>query len=191
MFNLPFSLPLSEPVIVFGIVLFVILAIPLLFTRLKIPGIIGLILSGMILGPSGFNILESKGSIELLGTVGLMYLMFLAGLELDMHTFAKSRNKSLVFGALTFIVPLTIGYIVCIWILGFSQIASLLIASMFSTHTLISYPIVSRFRITKIEPVSVAIGGTIITDTLVLLLLVVITALTVNVVSFIVLVTVP
>ena len=172
------QLPITEPVIVFGIALFVILAIPMLFSRLRIPGIIGLILSGMILGPSGFNILASKGSIELLGTVGLMYLMFLAGLELDMHTFAKSRNKSLIFGGLTFIVPLTIGYFVCIWILGFNQIASLLIASMFSTHTLISYPIVSRFRITKLEVVGVVIGGTIITDTLVLLLLVVITALT-------------
>lgn len=172
-----FHLPITDPVIVFGIVLFIILSIPILFTRFRIPGIIGLILSGMLLGPSGFNIIASKGSIELLGTVGLMYLMFLAGLELDMHTFAKSRNKSIVFGGLTFIVPLSIGYFVCIWILGFNQIASLLIASMFSTHTLISYPIISRFRITKIEPVGVAIGGTIITDTLVLLLLVVITAL--------------
>lgn len=177
MYSLPFKLPITEPVIVFGVVLFVILAVPLLFTRIKIPGIIGLILSGMILGPSGLNILESKGSIELLGTVGLMYLMFLAGLELDMQTFSKSRNRSIVFGTLTFIIPLTLGYLVCLWVLQFNQIASLLIASMFSTHTLISYPIVSRFRITKIEPVGVAIGGTIITDTLVLLLLVVITAL--------------
>ena len=170
-------LPITEPVIVFGLVLFVILTIPMLFTRLRIPGIIGLILSGMVLGPAGFNIIASKGSIELLGTVGLMYLMFLAGLELDMQTFSRSRNKSIVFGGLTFVVPLVIGYIVCIWVLGFNPIASLLIASMFSTHTLISYPIISRFRITKIEPVSVTIGGTIITDTLVLLLLVVITAL--------------
>jgi Kef-type K+ transport system membrane component KefB len=172
------QLPITEPVIVFGIVLFVILAIPMLFSRLRIPGIIGLILSGMILGPSGFNILASKGSIELLGTVGLMYLMFLAGLELDMQTFSRSRNKSLIFGGLTFIVPLVIGYSVCYWLLNFNQIASLLVASMFSTHTLISYPIVSRFRIAKIEQVAVIIGGTIITDTIVLLLLVVITALT-------------
>jgi len=172
-----FHLPITEPVIVFGIVLFVILTIPMLFTRLRIPGIIGLILSGMTLGPSGLNIIASKGSIELLGTVGLMYLMFLAGLGLDIQTFSRSRNKSIVFGGLTFLVPLVIGYIVCIWVLGFNQIASLLIASIFSTHTLISYPIISRFRITKIEPVGVIIGGTIITDTLVLLLLVVITAL--------------
>lgn len=172
-----FQLPISEPVIVFGIVLLVILTIPMLFSRLKIPGIIGLIISGMILGPSGFNIIASKGSIELLGTVGLLYLMFLAGLELDMQTFSRSRNRSIVFGLLTFLVPLIIGYTVCIWVLKFNQIASLLIASMFSTHTLISYPIISRFRITKIEPVSVTIGGTIITDTLVLLLLVVITTL--------------
>ncbi|MHC1704531.1 MAG: cation:proton antiporter [Tenuifilaceae bacterium] len=178
MFNLSFDLPLSEPVIVFGIVLFVILTIPMLFSRLRIPGIIGLILAGMVLGPAGFNIIASKGSIELLGTVGIMYLMFLAGLELDIQTFAKSRNKSIVFGALTFIVPLVIGYFVCLWLLGLSQLASLLIGSMFSTHTLISYPIVSRFRITKIEPMGVIIGGTIITDTLVILLLVVITALT-------------
>jgi Kef-type K+ transport system membrane component KefB len=169
--------PITEPVLVFGIALVVILIVPILFSRLKIPGIIGLILSGMLLGSSGFNILSGKGSMELLGTVGLLYLMFLAGLELDIQTFQKTKNRSIVFGLFTFFVPLFMGYVTCRWLLGYNPLPSLLVASMFSTQTLISYPIVSRFRLTKIEVVGITIGGTIITDTLVLLFLAIITAL--------------
>lgn len=172
-----FSLPFHEPVIVFCITLLVILIIPFIFAKFKLPGIIGLILSGMMLGSSGFNILESSGSIELLGNVGLMYLMFLAGLELDMNTFVQNKNRNLVFGILTFTIPFIIGFWVCTYFLNYDLLPSLLISSMFSTQTLIAYPIVSRLRLTKTEPVGVAIGGTIITDTLVLLLLILIIAL--------------
>ncbi len=172
-----FELPIQEPVIVFCITLLVILIVPFVFAKFKLPGIIGLILSGMILGGSGFNILNSSGSIELLGNVGLMYLMFLAGLELDMNTFVQNRNKNLVFGFLTFIIPFAIGYWACRHIFNYSTLPSLLISSMFSTQTLIAYPIVSRLRLTKTEPVGIAIGGTIITDTIVLLLLILIIAL--------------
>lgn len=172
-----FSLPFHEPVIVFCITLLVILIVPFVFTKFKLPGIIGLILSGMLLGSSGFNILESGGSIALLGNVGLMYLMFLAGLELDMNTFVQNKNRNLVFGALTFTIPFIVGFWVCRHILNYEILPSLLVSSMFSTQTLIAYPIVSRLRLTKTEPVGVAIGGTIITDTLVLLLLILIVAL--------------
>lgn len=171
------QLPITEPVAVFGLTLLVIFIIPLVFSKLKLPGIIGLIISGMILGPSGLGFLNSSGSIELLGNVGLIYLMFLAGLELDAHRFINNRNKNIAFGLLTFAIPFAFGYFIVRYILNFNTIPALLIASMFSTQTLIAFPIVSRLRLTKILPVEMSIGGTIITDTLVLLIFVVITTI--------------
>jgi len=169
-----FSIPIQNPVLVFGIFLLIIFLAPLLFRRLKLPGIVGLIISGLIIGPHGFNILERNNAVELFSTIGLLYLMFIAGLELDMNKFAKSRNRSLVFGFLTFIIPMLIGFPVCYYLLGYNYTASILIASMFSTHTLIAYPIVSRLRITKNEAVSITVGGTIFTDTAVLIILAII-----------------
>ncbi len=169
-----FTLPLKSPVVVFCLVLFIILLAPILLNRLKIPGIIGLILSGVAIGPHGLNLLERNAAIELFSTIGLLYIMFLAGLELDLNEFRKNRHKSFVFGFYTFIIPLAIGYPVCYYLLHYDWKASLLIASMFSTHTLVAYPIVSRLGIIKAEPVAIAVGGTIITDTAVLLLFAVI-----------------
>ncbi|MBX5439649.1 MAG: cation:proton antiporter, partial [Thermoflavifilum sp.] len=175
-----FRLPLQDPVLVFCIVLFVILLAPLLMKKLRIPGIIGLILAGIALGHHGFNILEGdllqKGnSINLFGTVGLLYIMFLAGLELNLNEFKKNQHKSILFGLFTFLFPFVIGYVVCEHILHLSLISSILVASMFSTHTLVAYPIASRLRIISNEAVAIAVGATIITDTLVLLILAVIT----------------
>src|SRR5690606_24083717 len=102
---------------------------------------IGLIISGIIIGPNCVHIIESTNSFELLSKTGLLYIMFLAGLEIDMHEFKFNRSKSLIFGSLTFFIPIIIGYIVCIYIFQFSVWSSLLLASMFSTHTLLSYPI--------------------------------------------------
>jgi Kef-type K+ transport system membrane component KefB len=164
------ELPFKNPVIIFAIVLFVILLSPIILKKFKIPSLVGLIISGMILGPKGFYILERDSSIILFGTVGLLYIMFLAGLELDFNIFQKNKNKSLVFGFLTFIIPLSIGYIICKFIFQFSELTSLLVASMFSTHTLVSYPIVSRLGILKKDVVGIAVGGTIFTDTAVLIL---------------------
>ena len=135
----------------------------------------GLIIAGIIIGPNGFNLLERDSSIILFGTVGLLYIMFLAGLELDMNDFKKNKNKSIVFGSLTFLFPLALGIPVCYYLLDYELISSILIASMFATHTLVSYPIASRLGITKNEAVSIAVGGTIITDTAVLLILAIIT----------------
>jgi len=167
-------LPVKEPVLIFSIVLFIILFSPILLKRLRIPGIVGLILAGVMLGPNGFYILENDSSFKLFGTVGLLYIMFVAGLELDLNEFKKNQNKSYVFGSLTFFVPLIFGYVVSKFYFGFSEVSSVLLASMFSTHTLVAYPIASRLGITKNEAVTIAVGGTIITDTAVLLVLAVI-----------------
>jgi Kef-type K+ transport system membrane component KefB len=169
-----FHLPLQNPVLIFSLVLFIILLSPILLSKLNIPGIIGLILSGVAIGPFGFNILAKTSAIDLFSTIGLLYIMFIAGLELDLNQFKINRNKSLVFGFLTFIIPLSIGFPVCHYFLGFNLQASLLTASMFATHTLVAYPIVSKLGISKNQAVAVAVGGTILTDTAVLILLAVI-----------------
>lgn len=169
-----FQLPLKDPVIIFSLVLFIILLAPIVLRKFGIPSIIGLIIAGMAIGDNGFQIIE-KSSIDLFGKAGLLYIMFLAGLELDMTEFKKNRNRSLVFGTFTFAIPLIVGFIIFHYVLNFSLMASLLVSSMFATHTLVAYPLASRLGITKNEAVTVTVGGTIITDTAVLIILAVIT----------------
>ena len=168
-------LPVKNPVLILALTLLIILFSPLLFKRFKIPGIIGLIIAGVFIGPNSLHIIESTNSFELLSKTGLLYIMFLAGLEIDMHEFRQNRSKSIVFGALTFLVPISIGYLVCIYVFHFSLWSSVLLASMFSTHTLLSYPIVSNMGIVKNRAVQITFGGTIITDSAVLILLGIIT----------------
>ncbi len=169
-----FELPLNNPVLVFSLVLFIILLAPIVLRRLNIPGIIGLIISGLIIGPHGLNILEKNSAVDLFSTIGLLYIMFIAGLDLDMNEFKRNRNKSILFGFFTFIVPFTIGFPICYYILGYDFNASLLTANMFSTQTLVAYPIVSKLGVSKNQAVAVAVGGTILTDSAVLILLAVI-----------------
>lgn len=169
-----FELPFTNPVLVFSLILFIILFVPILFRRINIPGIIGLILSGIIIGPLGFNVLEKNSAIDLFSTIGLLYIMFMAGLELELNEFKRVRNQSVVFGFFTFIIPLIIGFPICYYLLGYELNASLLITSMFATHTLVAYPIISKLGIAKNRVVAVTVGGTIITDTIVLILLAVI-----------------
>lgn len=169
-----FQLPLQNPVLIFSLILFIILLSPILLKRLNIPGIIGLIISGVIIGPHGFNILAKNSAVDLFSTIGLLYIMFIAGLELDMKEFRANRNKSIVFGFFTFIIPLAIGYPVCRYLLQYDFNASLLTASMFATHTLVAYPIVSKLGISKNQAVAVTVGGTILTDTAVLIILAVV-----------------
>lgn len=170
-----FETPFHNSVLVFSVILLIILLSPIVLRRLRIPGIIGLIISGVAIGPNGFNLLENNSGVKLFSTIGLLYIMFIAGLELNLKDFAKNKYKSLIFGFFTFALPLALGYPVCRYLLGYDFSTSLLVASMFSTHTLVAYPIVSRLGIVKNEAVAIAVGGTILTDTAVLLLLAVIT----------------
>lgn len=169
-----FELPLSNPVLIFSLILLIILLSPILLKRLNIPGIIGLIISGVIIGPHGLNILADDSAVELFSTIGLLYIMFIAGLELDLNEFFSNRNKSLVFGFFTFIFPLALGFPVCYYLLGYDFNASFLTASMFATHTLVAYPIVSKLGVSKNQAVAITVGGTILTDTAVLIILAVI-----------------
>ncbi len=174
-----FRFPIENPVLIFSLILFIILLSPILLRKIRIPSIIGLIISGVIIGPKGLNLigerlLEDSGSVKLFSTIGLLYIMFMAGLELDMNQFKKHRNKSLTFGILTFSIPMVLGFPICHYGLGLSITASLLTASMFATHTLVAYPIVSKFGINKKSAVAITVGGTILTDTAVLIILAVI-----------------
>lgn len=169
-----FELPLNNPVLIFSLILFIILLSPILLKKINIPGIIGLIISGVIIGPHGLNILAKNSAVDLFSTIGLLYIMFIAGLELDMNEFKANRNKSLLFGFFTFIFPLSIGFPVCFYLLQYDFNASFLTASMFATHTLVAYPIVSKLGIAKNQAVAITVGGTILTDTAVLIILAVI-----------------
>ncbi len=169
-----FELPLADPILAFSLILLIILLSPVLLRRLNIPSIIGLILAGVVIGPYGLNILEQNSAVDLFSTIGLLYIMFIAGLELDMNEFNSNRNKSILFGLFTFTIPLAIGFPVCHYLLGYDFNASLLTASMFATHTLVAYPIVSKFGISKNQAVAITVGGTILTDTAVLIILAVI-----------------
>ena len=164
-------LPLKNPVLILAVTLLIILFAPLLFKRFRIPGIIGLILAGVLAGPNCLHVIESTNSFELLSKTGLLYIMFLAGLEIDMQEFRHNRSRSVVFGAFTFLIPIVIGYFVCIYAFDFSTWPALLVASIFSTHTLLSYPIVSNMGIVKNRAVQVTFGGTIVTDSAALILL--------------------
>ncbi len=176
--ELEFTLPLTNPVIIFSLVLFIILFAPILFNKIKVPHIIGLILAGIVIGPYGANLLLRDSSIVLFGTVGLLYIMFTAGLEIDLEEFRKNRLKSFVFGLYTFLVPMVLGTISAYYILNFSLPSSLLVAGMFASHTLLAYPITSRYGIARIRSVTLTIGGTIVTDILALLVLAGVTGVT-------------
>ena len=172
--NFDFHLPVTDPTWIFFLVLVVILFAPIVLERLRIPHIIGMILAGVVIGEHGFNILARDSSFELFGKVGLYYIMFLAGLEMNMEDFKSIRVKATVLGLLAFIFPLGIGIWTNLHLLGYSLATSVLLASTYASHTLIAYPIVIRYGINRQRAVSIAVGGTAVTDTLTLLVLAVV-----------------
>ena len=155
------TLPISNPVLIFFIVLAIILLAPILLNRIRIPHIIGLIIAGIIVGPHGFNLLARDSSFEIFGNVGILYLMFLAGLEMDIFSLRRNRKPGLIFGLCTFGIPLILGTTISHYLLQLNWATALLLSSMFASHTLISYPIVSRYGLNRYAPVTVAVAGTI------------------------------
>jgi len=180
MFLLAFdtTLPFTNPVLKFLLILIIILFAPIILNKIKIPHLLGLIIAGAVIGPNGFNLMERDSSIILSGTAGLLYIMFLAGLEIDLADFKKNSKKSIVFGLYTFVIPMVLGTLSGIYILGFSIFTSVLLASMFASHTLIAYPLISKLGVAKNKAVNITVGGTMITDTLALLVLAVIVGMT-------------
>ncbi len=160
-----------EPIVPFAILLLVILVVPIVFERLRLPGVVGLLLAGIVLGPQGLHLLQDNSqTINLLSNIGLVYLMFVAGLEIDLNQFRHTANRSLGFGSFTFGVPLLVGTMVG-RIFGFDWNAAILIGSLFASHTLVAYPIINRLGVADNEAVTVTMGATAFTDISALLLL--------------------
>ncbi len=172
--NFSLTLPITDPTWIFLLVLLIILFAPILLNKLRIPHIIGMILAGLVIGEHGFNILVRDSSFELFGKVGLYYIMFLAGLEMNMGDFKKNRGKAVMLGLLAFVIPIGIGLVTNMMLLKYSLVTSILLASMYASHTLVAYPIVIRYGVSRHRSVSIAVGGTAVTDTLTLLVLAVV-----------------
>ncbi|MBR1889518.1 MAG: cation:proton antiporter [Alloprevotella sp.] len=164
------TFPIENPTWIFFLVLGIILLAPALMRRLHIPSIAGLIIAGIVIGPYGLNVLVRDDSFELFGKVGLYYIMFLAALEMNLRDISNSRLQTFLFGLLTFAIPMSLGF-VANSLLGYGIAAAMLMAAMYASHTLVSYPIVLRYGVSKRKSVSLAVGGTIIADTLTLLVL--------------------
>lgn len=169
-----FSLPFTDPVLVFGTVMVLILLLPIAARKLALPEIIGLLAAGIAVGPHALGLLERDQSIQLLGKVGLLYIMFLAGLEIDLHQVRRNKSHTLLFGLVTFLVPLGFGTALGYLVFGMTLPVSILLASMFSSHTLLTFPAVGKLGLTRSRSVTTAVGGTILTDTLALIVLAVV-----------------
>lgn len=157
-----FHLPVTDTTWIFFLVLCIILFAPIVFNRLRVPHIIGMILAGILIGPHGLNILLRDASFELFGKVGIFYIMFLAGLEMDMEGFRRNREKGLVFGVLTFGIPFLAGLGMGVYVLKFSFWASMLLACILASHTLVSYPIVGRYGLGRRSVVTISIAATMV-----------------------------
>lgn len=168
------TFPITDPTWIFFIVLSIILFTPMLLERLRVPAVVGMIFAGILVGPHGGGVLERDGSFELFGKVGLYYIMFLASLEMNLQDVARIKGRALVLGLLGFAVPMALGYWANSAVLGFGVAASVLMAAMYASHTLVAYPIVLRYGLSRLKCVSVAVGGTIVADTLTLLVLAVV-----------------
>ena len=172
--NISSFFPVTEPTWIFLGVLCIVLFAPLLFNKLRMPHIIGMILAGLLIGPNGLNIIERDSSFELFGKVGLYYIMFLASLEINMQEMKQAKGGALLMGLAVFSIPIALGMVANMYILKYSVIASLLLASMYASYTLISYPIVARYGLSRLKCVNFVVGGTVITDTLTLFVLAVV-----------------
>lgn len=153
----------AKPVGFFLLIMTIILITPLLSERMRLPGIIGIIIGGMLIGPYGFGLMEDSDRIQFLSTIGLVYLMFSAGLEVDINQFMRVRSRALIFGFITFIFPQLMGMGLG-YILGLDWLGMILLGSAFASHTLIAFPILTKLGVTRNEAIAVTTGATVLTD---------------------------
>lgn len=165
------SFPFQDPVLVFATVMLIVFLAPMIFRLIKVPGLVGHIVAGIFVGPYALGVLQRGNTMELLGTVGLLFLMFIAGLEIDLNKFEKLKGRSIVFGLFSFFTPQIGALIVGIYLFDFSLYQALLLGSIVGSHTLLAYPVAERIGITKNKAITMTMGGTIVTDTLSLLIL--------------------
>ncbi len=170
------DLPFNDPVLIFALVMMILLLVPLIAQRLRVPTVVGLIVAGAIIGQGGLGLLERDPTIILLGTVGLLYLMFIAGLSIDLEKFSKSRGQSMLFGVVSFGLPMAGSLLLAPPLLGYSMKSALLLGAIVGSHTLLAYPIASRLGIGKNSAVTLSLGATMVTDALSLAILAIVAA---------------
>lgn len=171
----PPNLPMEEPVFVFTLAIVAFLVGPLAIKRLGQPGIVGVVLLGAVLGPGGTGLVEHGDAIVLLGEVGLVYLLFTVGLELDLRGFAENPQGAAIFGLTSFGLPFVVGTAAGVYVLGLEIWAALLLAAVFASHTLLAFPVANQYGITQNRAVTAVFGGILFTDTLALVVLAVVT----------------
>ena len=154
--------PITSPTLIFFVVLMIILLAPIIMGKLRIPHIIGMVLAGVLIGEHGLHILERDNSFELFGKVGLLYIMFLAGLEMDMESVKKNSRRFLIFGLMTCLIPLLLTYIMSRWLLDYSGTASFLLGCIMASNTLIAYPIISRYGLQRNKSVMLSVGSSML-----------------------------
>lgn len=169
--NIATYFPITDPTLIFFVVLLIILLAPIIMGKFRIPHIIGMVLAGVAVGPFGLGLLEKDSSFNIFGNVGLYFIMLLAGLEMNMEDFRHNRTKAVTHGILAFAIPLIIGFVLNSYVLHYGLMSSILLASMYASHTLIAYPTVMKFGLSQERSVTIAVGATAITDTLTLLVL--------------------
>lgn len=161
----------QDPTMIFFVVLLIILFAPIIMSKLRIPHIIGMVLAGVMIGQHGLHILERDDSFELFGRVGLLYIMFLAGLEMNLSDLKKYGARMSIFGLLTFFVPFVLGYFVSYGLLNYSPAASMLLACILSSNTLIAYPIVGKYGLQKHRSVVLSVGSSMLALSLALIVI--------------------
>jgi Kef-type K+ transport system membrane component KefB len=155
----------------FAVTLFMLLVIPSLTRRLRIPSCVGFIAAGILIGPHVLGVVPQHADVaNFFAELGKLLLMFFVGLEVDLRQFTASWSRSLVFGLLTFALPMTAGTTIGL-AFGYNPIASILIGSLIASHTLIAYPIVEASHQVARPAVTITVGATILTDILSLLVL--------------------
>ena len=175
--HIALATPIEDPILKFLLIMAIVLGTPLILNKLKIPYLLGLIIAGAVIGPHGLNLVLRDSSIILSGTAGMLYILFTAGLEMDMANFKQSSIRAMAFGLYTYIFPMLFGVVAGYGILGYSLPSSLLLGALFASQTLIAYPIISKLGITRNNAVTIAVGGTIIVDILALVTLTVVTGM--------------
>ncbi len=164
-------LPITDPTMIFFVVLFIILAAPIVMGKLRIPHIVGMVLAGVVVGKYGLNILVRDSSFELFGKVGLYYIMFLAGLEMDIEGLKSNGTKVFAFGLLTFLIPFALTYLTSVCLIGYTPAAAMLLSSIMASNTLIAYPIVCKYGLQRHKSVTLSVGSSMIALTLSLIVL--------------------
>lgn len=160
-----------SPLLILTLVIGIIWFVPLVCRKIHVPSIVGFILAGIVIGPSVLNIVNEGPTIKILGSLGMLYIMFQSGSEIDINDFKQYKYRSLFFGLCTFFIPFALGIITSRFLLPYGWLSSLLLGAMYGSHTLMTYPIVSRYGVQKNVAVNITVGATMVAITLSLMVL--------------------